>query len=73
MENAGYIVRKPNPDDHRMVAIRIRPAGKKQFNQVLPIAWRLHVRAVMGLTQEEQQTLHYLLNRIRDNVNDYPV
>ena len=27
MENAGYIARKSNPQDHRMVVIKILPAG----------------------------------------------
>jgi len=68
MQNAGYIARLPHKNDNRMVAIKILPAGKNQFNEVLPLAWEIYLRAVHGLSLDEQQTLHYLLNRIRDNM-----
>ncbi|NYT67112.1 MarR family winged helix-turn-helix transcriptional regulator [Pusillimonas noertemannii] len=68
MEKAGYVARLPNPEDNRMVAIKIMPAGKAQFRHVLPLAWEIYVRAVHGLSMDEQETLHYLLNRIRENM-----
>jgi len=68
MEKSGYVARLPNPDDNRMVAIKILPAGKEQFRHVLPLAWGIYTRAVKDLSMEEQQTLHYLLNRIRENM-----
>jgi len=68
MEKAGYVARLPNPEDNRMVAIKIMPAGKTQFRHVLPLAWEIYVRAVHGLSMDEQETLHYLLNRIRENM-----
>lgn len=68
MEKAGYIARHPDPMDQRVAAIRLCPAGHKQFARVLPIALRLHLRAVAGLSREEQETLIALLNRIRVNV-----
>lgn len=68
MEKAGYVSRLPNPDDNRMVAIKITPGGKEQFRHVLPLAWQIYTRAVCGLSMDEQETLHYLLNRIRENM-----
>jgi len=68
MEKAGYIARVPSPHDQRMVVIRILEAGRQQFLHVLPLAWDIYVRAVRGLSDDEQQQLHYLLNRIRDNM-----
>lgn len=68
MENAGYIARKSNPKDHRMVVIKILPAGRRQFHHVLPPAWGIYERAVRGLSEQEQLLLHDLLNRIRDNM-----
>jgi len=68
MEKAGFIVRQPGQHDQRMVVIHLLEAGKQQFQAVLPLAWGIYVRAVGGLSQEEQQTLHYMLNRIRDNM-----
>lgn len=70
MENAGYIARKANPSDHRMVVIKILTAGVKQFHHVLPLAWKIYERAVRGLTEQEQLLLHDLLNRIRDNMQE---
>jgi len=68
MENAGYIAREPHGRDQRMVVIRILPAGKAQFQHVLPLAWEIYDRAVAGLSDDEQEVLHGLLNRIRDNL-----
>lgn len=68
MEKAGYIARQPGQQDQRMVVIHLLAAGKRHFQKVLPLAWGIYVRAVRGLSHEEQQTLHYLLNRIRDNM-----
>lgn len=70
MERSGYVARLPNPEDNRMVAIKILPAGKEQFRHVLPLAWEIYIRAVRGLSMEEQATLHYLLNRIRENMTE---
>ena len=68
MEKSGYVARRPSRQDQRMVVIRLLAAGQQQFQKVLPLAWEIYGRAVRGLSQEEQQTLHYLLNRIRDNM-----
>ncbi len=68
MEKSGFIARRSSRQDQRMVVIHLLAAGKRQFGKVLPLAWDIYVRAVRGLSQEEQQTLHYLLNRIRDNM-----
>jgi len=51
-----------------VAVIRLCPAGRRQFARVLPIALHLHQRAVAGLSQQEQDTLIGLLNRIRANV-----
>ena len=68
MEKAGYIVRDSDPMDQRVVVIKLCPAGEKQFEDILPMAWQLHARAIAGFSPEEQHILHQLLNRICDNV-----
>ena len=68
MEKAGFLARQPSQDDQRMVVIHLLEAGRRQFQKVLPPAWEIYTKAVRGLSQEEQQTLHHLLNRIRDNM-----
>lgn len=70
MEKAGFIARQPSREDHRMVVIHLLAAGRRQFQKVLPAAWEIYTQAVRGLSQEEQQTLHQLLNRIRDNMEN---
>src|SRR5690606_35236928 len=70
MERAGYIARRPSAQDQRVVAIKILPAGKRQFKQVLPLAWELYQRAVSGLSPQEMETLQQLLGRIRRNLAD---
>lgn len=64
MENSGYIRREPSPTDQRMLEIHLLPAGKRQFNKVLPPAWEIFERAVKGLTVQEQHQFQRLLKKI---------
>jgi len=68
MEKAGYVARGAFAQDRRVVAIKILPAGRRQFRRLLPLAWDIYARAVSGLDLGEQNTLHRLLNLIRKNL-----
>src|SRR5690625_667311 len=72
MQRSGYLERKPSKTEKRVIEIKILPAGKAQFEKVLPLAWEIYMRAVRGLSQEEQKTLQNLLNRIRANCSTDP-
>lgn len=67
MEKAGYISRRPSKTDQRVLEIHLLPAGKKQFNTVLPPAWEIFERSVKGLTEDEQQELQRLLKKVWGN------
>ncbi len=68
MEKAGYIERRPDPQDQRALVIVLCAVGRQRFRQVLPLAWELHERAVAGLSDADQQTLCRLLNHLYDNI-----
>ena len=67
MEKAGYIARQPSATDQRVLEIHLLPAGKKQFNKVLPPAWEIFEHSVKGLTDKEQQELQRLLKKVWGN------
>lgn len=68
MEKAGYVRRQPSATDHRVLEIHLLPAGKKQFNKVLPPAWAIFQRSVKGLTIDEQREFQRLLKKIWNNL-----
>jgi DNA-binding MarR family transcriptional regulator len=68
MEKAGYVRREPSKTDQRVLEIHLLPAGKKQFNKVLPPAWAIFERAVEGLTVEEQHEFQRLLKKVWGNL-----
>lgn len=69
LEKNGYIDRRPNLLDQRVVTIHLLDYGKAVFYDVLPVASTLHARAVAGFSPEEQELFNQFLNRVRDNVS----
>lgn len=69
LEKNGYIERRPCEEDQRVVNIHLLAHGKSVFDEVLPLAWGLHQRAVQGFTKEEQLLFNQFLKRVQVNVS----
>lgn len=69
LEKNGYIDRRSSEHDQRVVNIFLLPQGKAVFYRVLPLAWSLHQRALIGFTEQELEQLIGFLNRVRANVS----
>ncbi len=72
MEEAGLVVREPDPKDRRVVQISITESGQAAYERILPIAMKHYHRALLGLTEEEHETLVDLLHRVLENVRRSP-
>jgi MarR family transcriptional regulator, organic hydroperoxide resistance regulator len=70
MEGTGLLERRSDPDDHRFHRLYMTPAGKEKLREILPEHMAMTGRALRGLTLAEQKTLHELLCRVDDTLNE---
>lgn len=64
LERDGYVKREPDPDDRRMMSVRLTARGEKFLHEFLPSHFRI-ASAVLGvLTEMERKTLVHLLGKI---------
>ena len=70
MEDAGLIERRSDPDDQRFLRLSMTPAGKRKLFEILPEHRAMTGRVLRNLTQAEQKTLHELLCRVDDTLNE---
>lgn len=69
LEKNGYIKRSPCQEDQRVVNINLLQPGKTVFDEVLPLAWKLHQQAMRNFTEEEQLLFNQFLKRVHLNVS----
>lgn len=67
LETAGYIERTQNPDDNRVTYIRLSERGAQYTKYTSEISAILNETCCKGLTQEEQQMVFNLLQKIANN------
>lgn len=66
LEDRGYVERRRNPDDRRLHALYLTPAGKKVMGKIGELA-RQHERLMTtGLDAEQRETLHHLLSVVAE-------
>jgi DNA-binding MarR family transcriptional regulator len=65
LERDGFVKREPDPDDRRMMSVRLTPAGVRFLMEFMPGHFQL-VRTVMSsLSETERKTLVGLLGKIQ--------
>jgi DNA-binding MarR family transcriptional regulator len=64
LENAGLIARKPNPDDRRGTLVSLTEKGTALINTMMPLHVDNEMKALDGLSREEQKTLNHLLDKL---------
>ena len=69
LEKNGCIDRRACEQDQRGVNIYLLKKGRETFQQVLPVAWQLHLRAVQGFSEEELIMFNQFLNRVHTNIS----
>jgi DNA-binding MarR family transcriptional regulator len=68
METAGWIVRRPDPDDRRVSRVYLTEVGCALQDAVSSLWHDLEVQTFAGLTLEEKNSLWQILLKIRDNL-----
>jgi DNA-binding MarR family transcriptional regulator len=68
METAGWIVRRPDPDDRRISRVYLTEAGRALQDSVSSLWHYLEVQTFAGLTLEQRESLWRMLLRIRENL-----
>lgn len=64
LEAAGLVVREGDPDDGRVVHVKLTPAGLKVIDAVVEDHFRNERRMLTGLSEAEQRELARLLSRV---------
>lgn len=69
LQNKGIIRREASPDDRRAFIINLTDEGRMLREQLLPVARRMGEDVFTGISEEEQQLLKVLLNKICANID----
>ncbi len=73
LEQKGLVVRRAAPGDRRCFLVCLTEAGKQMKDILVPAANNSLDRALKGFTQEEQEQLRVLLDRIWHNLEGMTV
>ena len=69
LEEQGFIVRKPRPEDLRVRDVEITQAGRDAFAKVWPAMYHLLIKMFDGIDSEEYETFtattHEMVSNIR--------
>ena len=68
MEAAGFIERRPDPQDRRALKLFLLPAAEPILEILKNVSEEVHKAATADLSDEEEATLVRLLNRMRRSV-----
>ena len=65
LERDGFVKREPDPDDRRMMSVRLTPAGEKFLVEFLPGHFKAIAALMSPLSEAERKTLVRLLGKIQ--------
>ncbi len=68
MEKAGFVTRRPDPDDQRVSRVYLTDLGHNIKEEVNKVFQRLEAETFAGLTPEERALLRRFLVQMRDNL-----
>jgi len=68
LEERGWLERRRDPDDARVVALHVTAAGKRLTKRILPIAERYETVALKGFSTREAEVLRRALSRLYANM-----
>lgn len=70
MEKLGYIERKPDENDQRVMRLSVTEKSKEYMEHVSEVVKRIEDIMLDGMSVEEKLLLKRLLLQMRDNVNE---
>ena len=69
MEKAGFVQRRPDPQDQRRSRVYLTDAGRSIRSEVEAIWVQIEAEIFAGFSVEEKETLGNLLQKIRNNLS----
>jgi len=70
LERDGLVRREPDPDDRRMMSVRLTPKADAFVAQLLPAHFRIMARLMAPLSESERKTLVALLTKILQSASE---
>lgn len=67
LEGRGYVERRRNPDDRRLHALYLTPAGKRLMTRIGELAREHERKLTAGLNARQRDTLRHLLTIVADD------
>jgi DNA-binding MarR family transcriptional regulator len=68
MEAAGLVVRRRSETDRRKIHVELTPKGRRMRDKLLPLAKAVNEAADDGLTPQEIELLHRMLQKMARNL-----
>ena len=70
LQAKGLVVRRPDLDDRRAFHVCLTESGRALEKTLLPVVERLRRTAYQGISENQQQQLKRLLNKVFDNLEN---
>jgi DNA-binding MarR family transcriptional regulator len=70
LERDGLVRREPDPDDRRMMSVRLTPKADAFVAAMLPAHFRIMARLMAPLSETERKTLVSLLTKILQSASE---
>lgn len=70
LEEAGYVERKPHPEDRRVKVIELTATGKAQVELLIEIAEDIQRQVTVGFKSDEIKELRESLQKLIRNLHD---
>ena len=70
LERKGWVQRTPDPEDGRRILVSLTADGAALMERLLPFAVGLRERAFRDFSEAEAETLHRLLLRLAETLED---
>ncbi len=70
MEEAGWVARRPDADDMRVVRLALTAAGERLFARIWPTVARLNDAALSGVSAGTVEKLHATLVQMKANLEE---
>jgi DNA-binding MarR family transcriptional regulator len=68
LERDGFVTREPDPDDRRMMSVRLTPKGEIFLREFLPGHFKVAGAIMSTLTESERKALVQLLVKVQQQV-----
>jgi DNA-binding MarR family transcriptional regulator len=68
LERDGFVKREPDPDDRRMMSVRLTPKGDRFLNDFLPGHFKVITEVMSPLSENERKSFVRILTKVQAHV-----